>query len=345
MSEFFNEVRTQPEKLISFLEFQKSSGYKEIEEAASLINKAGNVFFSGMGTSFYAPACVISDIRYAKRSFIIEASELARDGRNLIGSEDVLVLLSQSGESIEVINVIGKLKGICPIIGITNDEDSTLARNSDAVIHLMAGDEKSITNKTFTNTMAALYLLTAAVTGKDYSGIYVDLRESAQEMEEILEKRKEEIQSIASSMEPADVIHFIGREGVSMTIANQSALIFMEGATTSARAFSSGAFRHGPIEICSPNHRVIMYDNSADDDRKIMRELALQIKSYGSHIVVVSNEMLEEGFSLFRIKAKSAIGFSMAASMFMELLLIETARLRGRVAGEFCITNKICSSE
>ena len=122
MSEFFNEVKTQPEKLIDFLEFQKSSWFKEIEGAAGLINKAENVIFSGMGTSFYAPECVISDIRYAKRSFIIEASELARDGRNLIGSEDVLVLLSQSGESVEIINVIGKLKGICPIIGITKPE-------------------------------------------------------------------------------------------------------------------------------------------------------------------------------------------------------------------------------
>lgn len=343
MSVFSNEVRTQPAKLLEMLKIFEGENYSTIRAGAELLRKAKTIVFSGMGTSYYAPGCVLPELRKVKPAFVVEASEMEYCVDDLVGKEDALVLISQSGESVELINVIRKAKGNVSILIITNDSESTLAKNGDVVILLHAGEETSITNKTFTNTMAVLYLLCDYVTGKNAAETVDELKASAVEMEEIIRNRQDEIRKVADYMAPADAIHFIGRNGASMTIANQSALIFMEGAACNARAFSSNAFRHGPIEICSEKHRVIVY-HCTDDEDEIMRNLVNQMSCHGSHVCVVSNEPNKNALN-FPLKAGNSRGFSMVAAVFMECVLIVVAGLRGRVAGEFLITHKICITE
>ena len=343
MSNFYNEVKTQPERLISMLSIFKENDYTALRKGADIIRKAKKVVFSGMETSFFAPSCILSDIRKVKPCFVVEASEMEREGIYLVNPDDALVLISQSGESVELVKTIGLLKGKVPIISITNDPNSTLATNGDAVILLNAGEEKSITNKTFTNTMAVLYLLADLVAEKNLDNTINTLETAAKEMEEILGTRLDDVKSIAKLLAPADSLHFVGRKGVSMTLANQSALIFMEGASCNARAFSSGAFRHGPIEICSEKHRMVMYD-CMEDELSVMNTLAEQVTSHGSHLCIVSSRMESPG-TVFKIKNSEPRAYSMVAAVFMELLLIEVAFMRGKIAGEFNITNKICIME
>lgn len=343
MSNFYNEVKTQPEALLSMLSVFKGENYSSLEKGAEIIKNAEKVVFSGMGTSFFAPSCIISEIRKIKPCFVIEASEMERDGTYLMNPQDALVLISQSGESIELVKSIEILKGRVPIVSITNDPCSTLALNGDAVILLNAGEERSITNKTFTNTMAVLYILSDLVSGKSLEKAVSILENAATEMKELIECRMQEVKDIASFLSPADSIHFVGRKGVSMAIANQSGLVFMEGASCNARAFSSGAFRHGPIEICSDKHRMVMYD-CIEDEVSVMKTLATQVTSHGSHLCIVSSRMDSPG-KVFRIKNSEPRAYSMVAAVFMELLLIEVASMRGKIAGEFSITNKICIME
>lgn len=343
MSNFFNEVKTQPEMLLSMLSVFEEEKYASLKKGAEIIKNAEKVVFSGMGTSFFAPNCILSEIRKIKPCFVIEASEMERDGINLMNPRDALVLISQSGESVELVNTIKLLKGKVPIVSITNDPRSTLALDGDAVILLNAGEEKSITNKTFTNTMAVLYLLSDLVSGNSLGETISLLKNASIEMKELLECRMQEVKDIAAFLAPADSLHFVGRKGVTMTIANQSGLVFMEGASCNARAFSSGAFRHGPIEICSEKHRMVMYD-CIEDEVSVMNTLATQVTSHGSHLCIVSSRMDSPG-RVFKIKNSEPRAYSMVAAVFMELLLIEVASMRGKIAGEFSITNKICIME
>lgn len=343
MSVFSNEVEAQPAKLLEMLDVFEGENYSSIKAGAELLRKANTIVFSGMGTSYFAPGCILSEIRKVKPTFVVEASEMEYCVNDLVGRKDALVLISQSGESVELINVVRKAKGNVSILSITNNPESTLAKYGDVVILLHAGEETSITNKTFTNTMAALYLLCDCVMGKDITDTMTELKTSSFEMEEIIRNRQDEIRIIADYMAPADTIHFIGRNGVSMTIANQSALIFMEGAACNARAFSSNAFRHGPIEICSEKHRVIVY-HCVNDEDEIMRNLVNQMALHGSRICVVSNEPHENALN-FALKASTPRRFSMEAAIFMECVLILVASIRNRVAGEFLITHKVCIAE
>lgn len=216
------------------------------------------------------------------------SGELLESCLGIIHPGDVVVLISQSGESVEIDRLTEKLRGTTKIIGITNQPDSTLARASSVLLLLHAGPEKSITNKTFTNTMALLYLLECCVAEGLPETLCGELDAAVPEMERVLRELPAEIAAAAKTLAPADMVHFIGRGGAAMTVANQSALIFMEGANCAARAFTSGGFHHGPIEICGPGHRAVFYANEPETFPKML-ELARQIAGYGSHVVMVTN--------------------------------------------------------
>ena len=340
MSDFYNEVKTQPEKLRGMLARYRQEDFASIKAAAALIRSSGTVVFSGMGTSFHAPLCVYGKLCARVRPVILEAGELLESCLGIIHPGDVVVLISQSGESVEIDRLTEKLRGTAKIIGITNQPDSILARASSVLLLLHAGPEKSITNKTFTNTMALLYLLECCVAEGLPETLCGELDAAVPEMERVLRELPAEIAAAAKTLAPADMVHFIGRGGAAMTVANQSALIFMEGANCAARAFTSGGFHHGPIEICGPGHRAVFYANEPETFPKML-ELARQIAGYGSHVVMVTNLPCELP-GCIQLHAATAEQFAMASAMVMELLLVRIAENRGLTAGEFQITNKIC---
>ena len=246
MTGFYEEVMTQPSKLAGLLEIYKQEGYETVREAAAMITQGNHVYFAGMGTSLNVASCILGRLNQQVSASALEAGELL-EMPGLLREGDVLVLISQSGESIEICRLFEQIKRRVKIIGITNNEGSVLAKNSDLALFLYAGTEESITNKTFTNTMAVLYMIESVINGKDLSELEERLYSAIPVMEELLKTGKEEIRQWAQRLSPADVIHFIGAGAAAASLAQQSALIFMEGAQCSARAFSVGVFRHGPI--------------------------------------------------------------------------------------------------
>ncbi len=344
MSAFFEEVKTQPAMLTEMLKKYKEVDFKPIFKAANEIKKSKKTVFCGMGSSFFAPQCILSRFRRIKEAFCIEASEMIDDYSGILKDRDVIVILSQSGESVEILKVLEKIKNCNNlIISITNNASSSLALASDISLELYAGEEKSITNKTFTNTLALLYLLEGAVETADMELLTEDLMGSVKNMQDIIDNKLDTIKMIAEDLNSGNWIHFIGRKGVSMTLANQSALIFMEGAATYANSFTTGAFRHGPIEICSSSHLSILYYCN-DDEEEIVLDLREEMAALGSNVYLVTN-METNIEKCFKIKAKNAMQYSFVASVFMEILLFYMAENRGRVAGNFSITRKICVKE
>lgn len=344
MSSFFEEIKTQPAMLSNMLKQYSKSKFKLIIKAADKMKTAQKIIFCGMGTSFFAPNCILSRLRKIKEAFCLEAAEMAEDCTTLVKKGDVIILLSQSGESIEVLNILKKLKTRKVfLISITNNPNSALATASDMILELYAGEELSITNKTFTNTLALLYLLEAAIEGAELNSLSVHLEESCFAMQDIITNKLDMIESIAQDFHSEKGMLFIGRKGISTTIANQSALIFMEGAAIYTRAFSTGAFRHGPIEICSDRHKLIVY-NCNDDEQQIMTELEKQITNLGSMVYVVTN-METNAQKCFKVQAKDSMQYSLVVAVFMEILLMYVAKDRGRIAGKFNITKKICIAE
>src|ERR1041385_132890 len=159
MGYFLDEVRDQGKALRNAAEKYRDEGGHLIRDAARL---AGGrpVLFAGMGSSWAAAlAAEAYLVRAGMTAFAVDASEALYRWLPVLNAKPapLPVLVSQSGESREVVAIAARLS--TPYLAVTNSPGSSLARKAAAVLPLHAGEEKGVTNKTFTNTVAILGLL------------------------------------------------------------------------------------------------------------------------------------------------------------------------------------------
>ncbi len=339
---FLQEVLEQPQALLELVDRHQGEGFDSLCRARRLLDGASRVILTGMGTSYYAPLCVLDD--FLKMGAIhLEAGELFEYHRGLITPDTVLVMISQSGESIEIKRLLEKLPEGCRVIGVTNDPASTLAAASDCPLLLYGGSERTITNRTFTNTLALLELLVCPK--EERPALCGELREAAERMSRYLNDPQTvpAAERAAEALLPADHAYFIGRGGMGQVCALQSALIFTEGAHCAARGLTTGMFHHGPMEICDGNHRAVVF---LQDDAYQAKTVTLceQMRTHGSRVVAIGSPEPAGAVTmpLPRLKPRA---FPYLAALAAELLLVAVAEKRGREAGQFAIGHKITSED
>jgi len=140
VNRFRSEIEEQPAALRRLVaRYRSGEGRAALERWAGLAARA--LTFGGMGSSVFAPLAVrprlaALDLPCA----IVEAGEWLHHGY-VVGARATVVLISQSGESVEIRRLLeGPLAdGAAPIVAITNDEGSALARSANLVLPLQAG--------------------------------------------------------------------------------------------------------------------------------------------------------------------------------------------------------------
>lgn len=348
MSSFLEEIREQPEALRVLVSNYSTKDISRIRIASDLILKHKTVIFTGMGTSYFVPLFIRDKICSIVKMLNIDAGELFHYNLSLTKRNEPIVVISQSGESVEVKNIVNSIKGKAKIIAITNDLLSTLGANSEVSLPLYAGRELSISNKTYTNTLAILELLAHNMVGNDLSNVYDGFNSTADAMERYLsdDSNIEMIKQCSRFLTPLETVHFVGR-GPNLVSAYQAGLIFMEGASCYAHGFSAGSFRHGPIELSKRNHRAIIFAPEGKT-YQLNVSLAEELVSYGSKVLLMTNSQYkkEQGnIRTIHIPAKTEESFAYLVAVVFEVLLVFTAQLRGYVAGDFDIAHKITDRE
>ncbi|MBW7997448.1 MAG: SIS domain-containing protein [Candidatus Glassbacteria bacterium] len=339
LTEFLREADSQPEALADLIEFYRTEGAPLLTRWRELLAKYSRVEFIGMGTSEIAPLLIRSSLASAGIGVsIVDAGEYVHY-HNADPAEGTLsVLISQSGESAETKKATAALAGQgAPVAVIVNDEDSSMAAAAKLVLPLKAGDENSISSKTYLNTLSVLHLMAG--------GELAELDKVAGTIGRGLDKPA--IISAAEHLMPADSIHFIGR-GPALCSAGQLALTFMEGAQAHGRAFTGGAFRHGPYEVLGPGHRAVVL---APGGRtvKLCLAMANEMAGAGSHVVLVTDlDEIEPRENLVVLKVKNPVGertFPLAFARVQAWLLHHVARLRGYEAGFLSRVSKVTDVE
>ncbi|MFL2660498.1 MAG: SIS domain-containing protein [Alphaproteobacteria bacterium] len=101
-----------------------------------LFNNKGKIFISGIGKSGHIASKIASTLSsIGSPSFFIHPSEANHGDLGMLEKKDSIILISNSGESSELINLILHCKKIkIPIISITSDPESTLAKESNYLI-------------------------------------------------------------------------------------------------------------------------------------------------------------------------------------------------------------------
>jgi len=347
---FVREILAQPATLETVVEYYTADrGRGLLRDAARIIRAARRVIVTGMGTSLHTPYLLRKELGGSVPCLeILDAGELLHFGLDTFRGDEVVMAVSQSGESAETRQVVEKLKGKAPIISVLNNPDSSMAGNSDQVLLLLAGEEASISAKTYTNTLALFFLLSAAVKGENTDETAAHLHELSRIMEENMEKVYEMAVRAADFFVPLPHLHFVAR-GSDLVSAAQGALILKEGASIFTEALSGGLFRHGPIELAGEGHS-IMFIASQGNKPHLTLNLAVETAALGSRTAALADrktagDIIAPGSLSLVLECPATQFFPILCAPFLEFFVHETAERKGREAGVFRHASKITAKE
>lgn len=251
MNQLYREIAEQPEVL------RRIAATYVTEEQFSSWGRPlrGRIYFVGMGSSLFAayPAYL-----YLLESGFpvawLDASELLHYGLQGIRDDDTLFLVSQSGESYEILKILEKLSVKPYRVGVTASPASAMAKKCDVTIDILSGLEKAVTStKTHTAMLSVLNLWAMAYRG-DREGFFRakgELESIADEAERLITSSPEWARRTIYNLEllqESDARVIVAR-GYSLSSAWHGCLCFYECAKETFLSFSGGQFRHGPLEL------------------------------------------------------------------------------------------------
>jgi len=335
-----DEIREQPEALRRTIQSVTAS-LPAVRPYAADLKQGRQVIITGMGGSFSAGTLgQFGLMESGVQALSIESSELIYH-QAVLEPKPLIVMISQSGRSVEIARLLGDLKSRCPIIGITNGLENPLAAQSTHSLIIQAGEEKTVSSKTYTCTLAALVLLTSALTDRAEQDAIRSLEQAAQAIETALPEWEAHAKQIAERIRQTTFIEFLGR-GVSRASALTGALITKETAKLPTEGMVSGQFRHGPIEVLDSNITVVILMGSGAE-RRLNETLADDIEARGAQVIRIGIDI--KGDLGFNLPPLDDFVLPMAEIVPVQLLAAELAAQRGFPIGEFRYIAKITTTE
>jgi glucosamine--fructose-6-phosphate aminotransferase (isomerizing) len=259
-----------------------------IEKTADYIKQAKNIYITGSGTS-YNSALIAKQIllKYIKiKAEPIMSSEL-QFVPNSIEENSIMIAISQSGESADVLEAVKIAKiAKCKTIAIVNSLTSSLVRESDVVIGMNCGPEIGVAaTKSFTTQLVILYKIIQKLSDDDNS-IDIDFAKISELISEIL-KNPTKIRRIANEIKDISDIYVLGR-GIHYPIAIEAALKLKELTYIHAEGIPGGELKHGPLALMDSNVFVIII-NPNDSTYLDTLTSAREIKARGAKIIGISD--------------------------------------------------------
>ncbi|WP_276357131.1 SIS domain-containing protein [Cohnella caldifontis] len=210
-----------------------------------------------MGTGASLNACKVGQYAFLKEAGFLPHVVPAADVsllESFLGADDLVLLVSQSGESYETKAAIEAMKrrGV-PVWGITNASDSALARLADETILMEAGEEVSSATKSY----AATLLILNAIAAGENEAFWQALAALPDAVRDTLSGSDRKIADWAGALAKREKFYLLGVREFGVT-AQQGALVLKEKTFQHAEGMSLSEFRHGNVEVVQPGLPIVI---------------------------------------------------------------------------------------
>ena len=258
------------------------------------INSVNRIIITACGTSWHS-ALVGKYILEELAGIPVEvdyASEF-RYRNPLIKKSDIVIAISQSGETADTLAAIkeAKLKN-AKTFGIVNVVGSSIAREVDSGIYLHAGPEIGVAStKAFTSQLIAIILLALYLRQEKNLSIQAkildELKEIPGKIKIILDEHKK-IKEIAEKFKDAKNFLYLGR-GTNFPVALEGALKLKEISYIHAEGYPAAEMKHGPIALIDENMPVVFIATKNHVYEKILSNMQ-EVKARKGKIIAIINE-------------------------------------------------------
>jgi len=286
------EIHEEPQKVAELVHLMTE--LDAYDEAARKILDAKRAYIVGSGTSYHA---ALMGAYFAAKVAGVEiipsiAAEFPERHGDTITSDDILIAVSQSGETKDVIhcvNVFSERTGREDFIGVINVLGSTLAMKAQPLLPIASDLEISVpATKTFMNQMVLLlYLAFKLAEHKGAPPRYPmpDFERIPELLTETIERSRPLVEAVIDRIGFTRTIHILGY-GITYPIALEGALKVKEVVYTNLEGMHSGEFKHGPLAIVEPGYPVIFV--STVEDRDMMLSHIHEVKTRRGFVVTIA---------------------------------------------------------
>lgn len=298
LKEIFQQTDTVYESMRG--RFNPVEGWVKVGGLYNQINKildAGRIIIVSSGTSWHA--AMIGEYLFEDLARIpveVEYSSEFRYRNPILNSNDIVIAISQSGETADTIAALELAKSKnATTYGIVNVVGSTISRMTDTGSYIHAGPEIGVAStKAFTSQLSLLTLmaLNLAIEKGTIPHSYVsqllnELQSMPEKIEKLL-KDNDKIKYVASEIMHSTNALYLGR-GYNFPIAMEGALKLKEISYIHAEGYPAAEMKHGPIALIDENMPVIVISTNQSAYSKILSNIQ-EIKARKGKVISIVTE-------------------------------------------------------
>jgi len=302
--------------------------------------KAKRIIIIGCGTSWHAGMVgeyLMEDV--ARVSVEVEYASEFRYRNPLIDENDIVIAISQSGETADTLAAIqlAKDKG-ATVLGICNVVGSSISRETHAGVYTHAGPEIGVAStKAFTAQVTVLTMLAFMLGYKKghmkasrYSELISELSGIPAKIEKILQLN-DKFKEIAKKYQNATNFLYLGR-GYAFPVALEGALKLKEISYIHAEGYPAAEMKHGPIALIDQNMPVVVIATRDDSYGKILSNIQ-EVKARNGKVIAVvteGDEMISKSADdMLEIPDTDQKLMSLLAVIPLQLIAYHIAVMRG----------------
>jgi len=269
-------------------------GIKDYEQK---MIQAQRLIMVACGTSWHASLVgeyLFEDL--ARINVEVEYASEFRYRNPIIGENDIVIAISQSGETADTLAALelAKSKG-ATILGVCNVVGSSISRVTDAGSYTHAGPEIGVAStKAFTAQVTVLTLMALRLAHKKGTISETKYRTMLSELEAIPEKvkrvleRNADIEKIAAIYKDATNALYLGR-GSSFPVALEGALKLKEISYIHAEGYPAAEMKHGPIALIDEEMPVFVIATKGTSYEKVVSNIQ-EVKARKGQIIAIVTE-------------------------------------------------------
>jgi glucosamine--fructose-6-phosphate aminotransferase (isomerizing) len=259
---------------------------------------ARRIIIAACGTSFHSGLVgeyVIETL--ARIPVEVEYASEFRYRKPILFPDDVLVVISQSGETADTLAAVreAKSKGVLTL-GLVNSVGSSIARETDAGAYLHVGPEIGVAStKAFTGQVLILIMMAINLAKEkklltdDQSKAYAKaLLHIPEQMASVL-KQADKVHDIAKYYRFASSFLYLGR-GYNFPVALEGALKLKEISYIHAEGYAAAEMKHGPIALIDRFMPVVVIALSRDSTYDKIKSNIEEVLARGGSVVAVTEE-------------------------------------------------------
>ncbi len=268
-----------------------AAGTADVKPALGLLKSSKSLAVVACGTSYYAS--LVFQYLMHKTGRPCAAFIGSEYSSWATGHEDVVIAVSQSGETADTLAAVRLARERkAKIIAITNVVGSTLSREADVCIFIGVGPEVGVVaTKSFTGQLVVLTKMAYELAGNK-TGL-ADLAAVPKVAKQLLEGRHNDIKALAKAMGKRSNFFFIAR-GIGYPCALEAALKLKEITYLHAEAYPGGELKHGPISMLEKAVPVIAIAPSGELAAKMESNIR-ECKARGASLIVLSDDAVLRG--------------------------------------------------